>query len=93
MPGSERGKLLAKLADLVEQHGDELAALEALNVGQYDTLSVGWSTLMPVYSGKPFHMAKMVDIMTITVQSLRYYAGWADKIQGKTIEVSSIRVG
>ncbi|EKM81449.1 hypothetical protein AGABI1DRAFT_36322 [Agaricus bisporus var. burnettii JB137-S8] len=70
VPGSERGKLLAKLADLVEQHGDELAALEALNVG------------------KPFHMAKMIDIMTITVQSLRYYAGWADKIQGKTIETN-----
>ena len=33
-PGAARGKLLAKLADLVEKHADELAALEALNVGQ-----------------------------------------------------------
>jgi aldehyde dehydrogenase (NAD+) len=31
-------------------------------------------------------MAKMGDIF-MTVQALRYYAGWADKIQGKTIEV------
>lgn len=37
MPGVERGKLLGKLADLVEKHSDELAALEALNVGQYTT--------------------------------------------------------
>ena len=32
-PGAARGKLLAKLADLVEKYADELAALEALNVG------------------------------------------------------------
>lgn len=32
--GSERGKLLTKLADLIEKHGDELAALEALNNGE-----------------------------------------------------------
>ncbi|RDB27442.1 Aldehyde dehydrogenase [Hypsizygus marmoreus] len=33
-PGSVRGKLLNKLADLVEQHSDEFAALEALNVDE-----------------------------------------------------------
>jgi hypothetical protein len=27
--------LIGRLADLVEKHTDELAALEALNVGQY----------------------------------------------------------
>ncbi|KDQ51384.1 hypothetical protein JAAARDRAFT_140360 [Jaapia argillacea MUCL 33604] len=32
--GSERGKLLWKLADLMEQNADELAALEALDVGK-----------------------------------------------------------
>lgn len=32
-PGSARGKLLAKLADLMEAHTEELAALEALDVG------------------------------------------------------------
>ncbi|XP_006457432.1 hypothetical protein AGABI2DRAFT_212840 [Agaricus bisporus var. bisporus H97] len=70
VPGSERGRLLGKLADLVEEHADELAALEALNVG------------------KPFHVAKMVDIMTEVINTLRYYAGWADKIHGKTIETN-----
>ena len=34
VPGSERGKLLNNLADLLEKHVDELAALEALDVGE-----------------------------------------------------------
>ncbi|KAL0568354.1 hypothetical protein V5O48_013637 [Marasmius crinis-equi] len=34
VPGVERGKLLNKLADLVEANIDELAALESLNVGK-----------------------------------------------------------
>lgn len=33
-PGAQRGRLLNKLADLLEQHIDELAALEALDVGE-----------------------------------------------------------
>ncbi|KXN85885.1 Aldehyde dehydrogenase [Leucoagaricus sp. SymC.cos] len=67
VPGAERGKLLGKLADLVEKHADEMAALEALNVG------------------KQFPIARHVDIKS-AVSTLRYYAGWADKIHGKTIE-------
>ncbi|KAK0450310.1 aldehyde dehydrogenase [Desarmillaria tabescens] len=33
-PGAQRGRYLSKLADLVEQNIDELAALETLNVGK-----------------------------------------------------------
>lgn len=33
VPGPEREKLLNRLADLLEEHGDEFAALEALDVG------------------------------------------------------------
>lgn len=33
MPGHERGKLLYKLADLMEANIDELAAIESLNNG------------------------------------------------------------
>ncbi|KAK0450315.1 aldehyde dehydrogenase [Desarmillaria tabescens] len=33
-PGAQRGRLLSKFADLVEQHIDELSALETLNVGK-----------------------------------------------------------
>ncbi|TFK61593.1 aldehyde dehydrogenase [Pluteus cervinus] len=68
-PGSVRGKLLNKLADLLEEHIDELAALEALN------------------TGKTFATAKAADI-TGAIKTFRYFAGWADKVHGKTIETT-----
>jgi len=34
MPASERGRLLLRLADLIEQNADELAALESLDNGK-----------------------------------------------------------
>uniref|UniRef100_A0A673W9B7 aldehyde dehydrogenase (NAD(+)) n=1 Tax=Salmo trutta TaxID=8032 RepID=A0A673W9B7_SALTR len=44
------------------------------------------ATLEALDSGKIFLMAYFVDLMA-TVKTLRYYGGWADKIQGKTIPV------
>ncbi|KAG1733659.1 putative 1-pyrroline-5-carboxylate dehydrogenase [Suillus paluster] len=69
VPGAQRGRMLNKLADLLEANADEFAALEALDVG------------------KAFNMARRSDVPG-TVAVLRYYAGWADKIQGKTIETN-----
>jgi len=37
-------------------------------------------------NGKPVHIAKGVDI-ALSIKCLRYYAGWADKQQGKTIPI------
>jgi len=37
-------------------------------------------------NGKPVHIADAADI-SLAIKCLRYYAGWADKIQGKTIPV------
>ena len=37
-------------------------------------------------NGKPFSVAKRVDVAK-TVACYRYFAGWADKIQGKTIPI------
>jgi aldehyde dehydrogenase (NAD+) len=68
MNASERGKLLYRLADLIERHSDELARLEALD------------------NGKPVALAKRVDVAK-AVACYRYFAGWADKIQGKTIPI------
>jgi aldehyde dehydrogenase (NAD+) len=65
---SDRGRLLNKLADLIEQHKDELATLESLD------------------NGKPLRDALAADL-PLTVKCYRYYAGWADKIHGKTIPV------
>ena len=69
MAAAERGKLLYKLADLIEKNADELARLEALD------------------NGKPYHVARTADL-PLTIGCYRYYAGWADKIQGKTIPVA-----
>ncbi|GJE91571.1 aldehyde dehydrogenase [Phanerochaete sordida] len=66
-PGTERARLLNKLADLWEAHMDELAAIEALD------------------GGKQFLQAKTFDL-TNGLNTLRYYAGFADKVFGKTIE-------
>src|SRR5579871_1751871 len=44
MPPAAREHLLLKLADLVEQHGDELAALETLNQGKL----LGFSRMLEV---------------------------------------------
>jgi aldehyde dehydrogenase (NAD+) len=68
MSAAERGKLLNRLADLVEKHSDELAKLEALD------------------NGKPYAVARAADL-PLAVACYRYYAGWADKVQGKTIPI------
>lgn len=68
MSAAERGRLLFKLADLVEKHQDELAALESLD------------------NGKPYRDSMAADL-PLTIKCYRYYAGWADKIQGKTIPI------
>jgi aldehyde dehydrogenase (NAD+) len=65
---SDRGRMLNKLADLIETHADELAALEALD------------------NGKPLSVAKAADL-PLVIKCYRYYAGWADKIHGKTIPI------
>ena len=71
-PGHKRAKLLAKLADIMEEHADEMAAVEALD------------------NGKTFFWAKNADI-TASIECIRYYSGWADKIQGKTIETTDAK--
>jgi aldehyde dehydrogenase (NAD+) len=68
MSASERGRLLYRLADLIEKHADELARLEALD------------------NGKPVSVARRVDVAK-TIACYRYFAGWADKVQGKTIPI------
>jgi aldehyde dehydrogenase (NAD+) len=38
-------------------------------------------------NGKPAHIARVADL-PLTIACYRYYAGWADKIHGKTIPVN-----
>src|SRR4051812_7216145 len=69
MNARERGRILYKLADLIEQNKDELAKLEALD------------------NGKPVSVAQAADL-PLVIDCYRYYAGWADKIEGKTIPIN-----
>ncbi|CAO1637634.1 unnamed protein product [Jaminaea pallidilutea] len=66
---AQRGEIMYRWADLIEQNVQELAELEALD------------------NGKPRWMAETMDIAD-SVACLRYYAGLADKVSGKTIEVN-----
>jgi phenylacetaldehyde dehydrogenase len=67
---SERGRLVWKLADLLEKHAEEFAQLESLD------------------QGKPVTLARVADI-PVSIDQLRYYAGWATKIEGNTIPISA----
>lgn len=69
MTATQRGRLMFKLADLIEQNREELATLETLD------------------NGKPYKEALNIDV-PLTVACYRYFAGWADKIHGKTIPIN-----
>ena len=66
MSASDRGKLIWRLADLIEKNIEELAELETLD------------------NGKPIFESRNVD-MPMTIDVFRYYAGWATKIHGETV--------
>ena len=88
--GTERGKLIYKLADLMEKNWDELAAIESLDAGMYHAL---WRLrAADNATGKPFGNAKYMDVK-MAIDNMRYFAGWADKGQGKTIEVCHVAAG
>ena len=69
MNARERGRLMYNLADLLEEHAEELAGLETLD------------------NGKPIRDSRAADI-PLVIDCIRYYAGWADKIQGSTIPIN-----
>jgi aldehyde dehydrogenase (NAD+) len=66
LSASERGRLIWKLADLIEKNIEEFAELETLD------------------NGKPIFESRYVD-MPMVIDVLRYYAGWATKIHGETV--------
>ena len=72
MNARDRGKLLNRLADLMEEHKEELAFIEAIDSGAVYTLAI------------KTHVGMSID-------AFRYYAGWCDKIHGKTIPINNNR--
>ncbi|KFM71913.1 Aldehyde dehydrogenase, mitochondrial, partial [Stegodyphus mimosarum] len=68
LDASERGKLLNRLADLIERDRVYLASLETLD------------------NGKPYSDSYHIDL-DLVVKVYRYYAGFSDKIYGKTLAI------
>ena len=64
---SERGRMLNRLARLIERDTNYLSELETLN------------------NGKP--LKESLSDIEDTIKCFEYYAGWADKLEGKTIPV------
>ena len=63
-----RGRLLLRLADVLEARAPDLATLETRN------------------NGKPLFESE-IDV-AMTVETFRYYGGWADKLEGATLPVN-----
>nr|XP_022906704.1 cytosolic 10-formyltetrahydrofolate dehydrogenase [Onthophagus taurus] len=68
----ERGLILFRLADLMQEHKEELATIEALDAGAVYTLALKTHVGM-------------------SIETWRYFAGWADKIHGSTVPISNAR--
>mmetsp|Transcript_2466 Transcript_2466/g.5641 ORF Transcript_2466/g.5641 Transcript_2466/m.5641 type:complete len:509 (-) Transcript_2466:68-1594(-) len=71
MNATGRRDLMLRLADAIEENKEFLSRLEALD------------------NGKPWKNAaySAQTDLHLVIQCYRYYAGWADKLQGKTIPV------
>ncbi len=69
LPATDRGKLMYKLAELVEANRETLATIET------------WD------NGKPYTVARDEDLSEVA-ETLRYYAGYADKRFGQVIETT-----
>ncbi|KAM9330703.1 aldehyde dehydrogenase 1A1-like [Gastrophryne carolinensis] len=68
MDASHRGRLMNKLADLMERDRVIISTIESID------------------AGKVFTQAYFGDIPA-SINVIRYYAGWADKNQGRTIPI------
>jgi aldehyde dehydrogenase (NAD+) len=66
MRAADRGRILQRAADLIEQHAEELIQIESRD------------------AGKPLAAVRRQD-MPAVIDTLRYYAGWCDKITGQVV--------
>ncbi|TKA71936.1 hypothetical protein B0A49_05015 [Cryomyces minteri] len=73
MASTERGELMYKLSQLVEEHKETLATIET------------WD------NGKPYSVALNEDLGEVA-GTLKYYAGYADKIHGQVIDTTAAKL-
>ncbi|KAK2738438.1 mitochondrial aldehyde dehydrogenase [Myotisia sp. PD_48] len=69
LPATDRGRLMVKLSELIENNAELLATIDA------------WD------NGKPYSVALGEDV-TEAAAVFRYYGGFADKIDGRTISTT-----
>lgn len=69
LPGTSRGKLMNRLAQLIEDNRKTLATIETID------------------NGKPYSVS-FNDDLTETAETIRYYAGFTDKIFGQVIDTT-----
>lgn len=67
---SERERIMLRLADLLERHGEELSEIESVN------------------SGRVLVGTRLIDV-NLSVDYLRYMAGWTTKLHGQTLNAST----
>jgi acyl-CoA reductase-like NAD-dependent aldehyde dehydrogenase len=67
MSGAERGRILIRIAELLEREADSIARLESQDNGRPIRETSAQAKILPRW--------------------FRYFAGWADKIEGETIPV------
>lgn len=79
--GFERSRLINKLADLIERDAQELAELESLNNGK--PVRIARLSMIPRTETSQAHTCFRDFDIGDTIQCLRYYAGWADKLIGQ----------
>ncbi|KAM0542266.1 hypothetical protein ACHAPJ_012874 [Fusarium lateritium] len=85
---SERGRLLAKLADLIESKKDVFATVDAWDNGEDSRIPQTITCVSNTSSGKTYAEAIDGDLVE-AVGVIRYFAGWADKIFGQTISTTN----
>lgn len=108
LSGSDRGRMMVKLSELVEQHAETLATIETWDNGMCCPLcsyslralshpsTRGYLLLkrnrpvsyMITILGKPY-LVSLNDDVTEVASVLRYYGGFADKIEGRTISTTA----
>ncbi|KAJ5610253.1 hypothetical protein N7510_006972 [Penicillium lagena] len=74
LPASERGRLMTRLSQLIDENKKTLATIETID------------------NGKPY-LVSLNDDLTETSETIRYYAGFADKVFGQVIETTPDKFG
>jgi aldehyde dehydrogenase (NAD(P)+) len=78
------------LADLIDQHKEVLATIETWDNGNSLCLAFVYLLTFPSL-GKPYN-ASLEDDLNEVINTIKYFAGWADKVHGQTVGTTSAKL-